>query len=244
MMVSYSVEVSVSLSNVMEKNECVLQWRECEVLLARKRIKNINLRMDRTGNIKVSAPFKIPLSSIHRFLEEKRSWIMRHRERLLAKPTQPLYQYDSGELHWFMGESYPVIFQQHSQRQMVLFHDNQISCYVKDTTKAAKQGLLEQWYRAQMKALLPALIQKWQPIMGVQVAQWGIKIMKTRWGSCNPRQKRIWLNLTLIKKPLVCLEYVLVHEMVHLLEASHNARFYALMSQFMPEWRAYQKQLE
>ena len=237
--------VNVSLSIFMQKSECLLHWQECEVLLARKRIKNINLRIDRMGQIKMSAPYQTPLSSIYCFLEEKRVWIMRHQERLFARSIQPSFQYNSGELHWFMGEAYPVIFQQNSRKQEVLFQGSQISCYVKENTAAAaKHALLYHWYRAEMKALLPALIQKWQLIMDVQVAQWGIKIMKTRWGSCNPRHKRIWLNLNLIKKPLVCLEYVLVHEMVHLSEASHNDRFYALMSRFMPEWRSYQKQLE
>lgn len=97
--------------------------------------------------------------------------------------------------------------------------------------------------KLQMQNLLPDLIQKWQSIMGVEVNQWLIRTMKTRWGSCNPRKKRICLNLHLIHQPLICIEYVVVHELVHLLEASHNHRFYALMNQFMPEWKTYRKLL-
>jgi predicted metal-dependent hydrolase len=95
-----------------------------------------------------------------------------------------------------------------------------------------------------MESLLPGLIARWEQIIGVNVADWGIKKMKTRWGSCNTRARRIWMNLSLIRKPQLCLEYVLVHELVHLLEASHNQRFYALMTQYMPNWREHQLTLE
>lgn len=112
-----------------------------------------------------------------------------------------------------------------------------------DSESNQENRRLQSWHRAEMKALLPQLISKWEPIIGVRVNEWGIKIMKTRWGSCNTRKKRIWLNLILMQKPLICLEYVLVHEMVHLLEASHNQRFYALMSQFMPDWKQHKDTL-
>jgi len=88
------------------------------------------------------------------------------------------------------------------------------------------------------------LIEKWQPIMGVTVQAWGVKQMKTRWGTCNIRARRIWLNLELAKQPPHCLEYIVVHEMVHLLERLHNARFKAFMDQFMPPWRSYKEELK
>ena len=97
--------------------------------------------------------------------------------------------------------------------------------------------------RQEMRALLPTLIQKWEVIIGVRVNEWHIRAMKTRWGTCHPLKKRICLNLHLMQKPLICLEYVIVHELVHLLEASHNQRFYALMTQFMPEWKEYKRLL-
>ena len=97
--------------------------------------------------------------------------------------------------------------------------------------------------RQQMKALLPPLFEKWEAIIGVKASEWGVKAMKTRWGSCNTVKKRIWMNIHLMHKPRICLEYVLVHELVHLLEPSHNQRFYALMTEFMPEWKAHQQLL-
>ena len=107
----------------------------------------------------------------------------------------------------------------------------------------AREAVLYAWYRAWLKAQIPPLIAKWEPVVGVQVAEWGVKRMKTRWGSCNIQARRIWLNLELVKKPPQCLEYVLVHEMVHLLERLHNDRFRAYMDQCMPQWRLYRDEL-
>ncbi|MDI1351398.1 MAG: SprT family zinc-dependent metalloprotease, partial [bacterium] len=127
----------------------------------------------------------------------------------------------------------------------VVLNDQFIYLYVTHhATQAQKQLIIDRWYRHEMSLLLPDLFQHWEKIIGVRVAQWGIKKMKTRWGSCNTRAHRIWLNLNLIQKNSVCLEYVLVHELVHLLEASHNQRFYNLMTRFMPQWRHYQALLE
>jgi predicted metal-dependent hydrolase len=111
------------------------------------------------------------------------------------------------------------------------------------TTKASKEKLLKEWYRTQMKEQVPPLLQKWERIIGVQANDWGIKQMKTKWGACNIEAKRIWLNLELAKKPPICLEYILVHELVHLHERHHNERFIGLMNQFMPKWRLHREEL-
>ena len=101
-----------------------------------------------------------------------------------------------------------------------------------------RRALLERWYRDQLRERIPSLIEKWQPVLGVSVAEWRVKRMRTRWGSCNIRARRIWLSLELARRPLECLEYVVVHEMVHLLEYGHTGRFYGLLDQFLPEWRS------
>ena len=106
-----------------------------------------------------------------------------------------------------------------------------------------REQALTNWYRQQLKAELPKLIQKWERVIGVKTNDWGVKKMKTRWGTCNTQAKRIWLNLELIKKPPHCLEYVVVHELVHLLERGHGDRFQAYMSKFMPDWRTYEHEL-
>jgi len=112
-----------------------------------------------------------------------------------------------------------------------------------DTSAQNRRSVLNEWYRKKLKETVPEIIEKYEKLMGVEVNEFGIKKMKTRWGSCNPKAKRIWLNLELAKKPADCVEYVVVHEIVHLLEPSHNARFVAFMDKYMPKWRFYREEL-
>jgi predicted metal-dependent hydrolase len=112
-----------------------------------------------------------------------------------------------------------------------------------NTTTANRELVLNEWYRDELKKRIPALIAKWEPIIGREVAGWGVKRMKTKWGSCNIPQRRLWLNLELAKKPPECLEYILVHEMVHLLERHHNDAFRAYMDKFLPHWRLHRDAL-
>ncbi|MCC5015053.1 MULTISPECIES: M48 family metallopeptidase [unclassified Legionella] len=214
--------------------------------IIRKPIKNIHLRIyPPHGEVRVSVPLRFSMALIHRQLEAKSAWIHAQRARLTQNPPPPSPRFETGEHHYFLGKSFAFVIHENSQQAKIVIDDRFIHCFTKaDSTVTIREVLLKSWYREQMKAVLPQLLQKWEPIIGVNVNSWGIKLMKTRWGSCNVRAQRIWLNLNLIKKPLACLEYVLVHEMVHLLEASHNKRFHALMTRFMPQWRDYQKQLE
>lgn len=181
------------------KKSTILKLDGFEVALSKKRVKNINLRIDRAGKVTMSVPSYCSLEQIYHFLSVKREWILEHLEQTRSQPI-PL----------------PVPVMSEAQQNE---------------------------YRAQMHAIIPDLIRKWEPILGVTVHEWRSRAMKTRWGSCNTIKKRIWLNLHLMQKPLQCLEYVLVHEMVHLLEASHNRRFHQLMSQFMPQWKQYKRDL-
>jgi predicted metal-dependent hydrolase len=214
--------------------------------ISRKPIKNIHLRIyPPDGQVKVSAPLRLPMDFLHKHLEEKRDWIHAQRARFKAISRPAPLAFESGEQHFYLGKPYTLILHPSQKRMNIILEGESLHCYLKpDLSPLEREQCINSWLRQQMKALLPPLIAKWQPIIGVKITNWGIKIMKTRWGSCNPAKRRIWLNLNLIKKPLICLEYVLVHEMVHLLEASHNKRFYAFMDQFLPQWRAIQNQLE
>lgn len=106
-----------------------------------------------------------------------------------------------------------------------------------DSDSDQRELVLTRWYREQLKLLAAPLLAKWQPILDVQLAAWGVKKMKTKWGSCNPISRRVWLNLELAKKPVVCLEYIIVHELAHLIERNHTDRFLALMDRYLPNWR-------
>ncbi|MFI4962513.1 MAG: M48 family metallopeptidase [Legionellales bacterium] len=214
--------------------------------IIRKRIKNLNLRIyPPHGLVKISVPLGYNEQLIYKHLQDKIPWINTQRQRIQARPFCEGKPLQTGSNLEFLGKNYLLIIEEHHGPSQFQIKDQLIHCFMKPlASPAQKLTLLDNWYRREMGSILPELINHWQAIVGVKVNEWGIKKMKTRWGSCNTRLARIWLNLNLIKKPLVCLEYVLVHELVHLLEASHNRRFYALMTQFMPQWREYQKDLE
>ena len=210
-----------------------------------KPIKHMHLRIyPPDGQVRVSAPLRLSTKHIQRELESKREWLHAQRARLQAQPIANEPTLNSEETHYFLGQAYMLQIIESPDRTHITLNDQTLLMKTSaEANTAEKQEALKRWYQLQMQSLIPALIQKWQPIIGVKVADWGIKPMKTRWGSCNIRTAHICLNLTLIHKPLICMEYVLVHEMIHLLEASHNARFYELMDTFMPDWRAHQKTL-
>lgn len=214
------------------------------VTLQRKRVKNINLRVRYTGEVQLSAPTKMPMSIIHSFLEDKRSWIEKHRHRIQELEQKTPQNLITGEYVNFQGTKYELQLHKTPTKQRIELKGNQVHLFLKSgISQASKELLLMKWYRSQMELCLPPLFNKWQLIMGVTVNKITIKRMKSRWGSCEPIKKHITLNLRLIEKPLICLEYVIVHELVHLFETSHNQRFYALMSHYLPNWKEIKKQL-
>ena len=213
--------------------------------MVRKPIKHMYMRVCSTsGEIRVTAPLKMPLNTIQNHLSSKRDWIHAVRARVARRTKPSPSQMERGEHIPFLGETYPLMIHVHATMNRIMIDERVMHCFTKTADHDDRVKSLHDWYKQQMQALLPGLIQKWQPIIGVSVQAWAIKPMKTRWGSCNVVARRISLNLHLIKMPLQCLEYVLVHEMVHLLEANHSPRFYALMTQFMPSWKMHQKRLE
>lgn len=223
-----------------EQCVCIISIAGFDIHISRKRIKNVILRIDRQGNVKVSAPMRCSLDFIQQFLYKKQDWITTNQARLSQQPLPSSPSFESGEEHLFLGQTYVLKVHEYAEQNSIVMEGNHLCCYVKSqATQEVRRALISHWQRQQMQLLLPELFQKWQATIGVQVNQWVIRAMKTRWGSCNTTKKRICLNLHLIQYPLVCLEYVVVHELVHLLEASHNQRFYALMSTYMPEWKEF-----
>ena len=208
--------------------------------VVRKNIKHLHLAVyPPNGRIRVSVPLRVNDEVVRLAVIARLAWIKRHQARFAAQERQSAREYVSGESHYFQGQRY---------RLNVIYHDGPPSVTIRNRTTldlvvrtgsdaAQRERALLAWYRRELKAAIPPLIARWEPIIGVHAAGWGIRRMKTRWGSCNTTARRIWLNLELIKKPALCLEYVIVHELVHLLERRHNDRFAALMDTFMPQWR-------
>lgn len=216
------------------------------VTLIRKRIKHLNLRIHRTGSVRISAPIDWSLDGIYRFLRDKKNWIEHHRERLLLnRPIESSQSLETGDFVFFLGQRVVLELHQGASKNEARLEQTVLHLYIQSGHPAEKTGdVLNHWYRQQMQQHLPMLCEKWENRIGVHAQTYNIRRMETRWGSCHPIKKNITLNLKLIQKPLICLEYVIVHELVHLLEASHNKRFHALMTQFMPDWRQVKKRLE
>ncbi|MGD8622046.1 MAG: SprT family zinc-dependent metalloprotease [Anaerolineales bacterium] len=215
--------------------------------LERKRVKNVNLTIyPPDGRVRISAPHRMSEKKLHQVIRSKLPWIKRHRTQIKSKAWVKPYKYVSGERHAFMGEVYQLDVIQHDAAPSIEIQaDDKIILRVRRGSRREKrEKVLREWYRAELKKLIPPLIARWEPVIGVEVAEWGVKRMKTRWGSCNTKAHRIWVNLELAKHPIERLEYIVVHEMVHLLEHRHNKRFYAYMDRFLPEWRQHREALK
>ncbi len=212
----------------------------------RKKIKSIRLSVSPPdGRVRLSAPLFLKEEDINSFLASKTEWIKKHRESFVNNPQNKPYNYEDGEEHPYLGNFYRLEVINIKKTARAEFKDEKIILYAGEkTSKAERQKALENFYRKELNKLLPVVIAKWEVKAGVAVNDYGIKKMKTRWGTCNIRAKRIWLNLELAKRPLPVIEYIVLHEIVHLLERGHNKRFKSFMTRFMPEWKEYEKMLK
>lgn len=211
------------------------------VEVVRKDIRNLHLGVyPPDGRVRVAAPLVVSDEAVRLAVIDKLGWIKRQKARFQEQPRQSEREMVSGESHYFLGRRYRLrLHEQNVPPRVALRGLASLDIFVRPgSDREQREALLLRWYREQLRALIPGLLAKWQPILGIEVEYWGIKKMKTKWGSCNVAARRIWFNLELAKKPAECLEYILVHELVHLLERSHNDRFRDLMSQYLPSWQS------
>ena len=171
---------------------------------------------------------------------DKLGWIKRQRAQFARQPRQSEREMVNGESHYFLGQRYRLrVHVQEGKPRVAVRGVASLDLFVRPgTAPDQREAVLLAWHREQLKVLASGLLAQWQPAVGVQVAAWGVKKMKTKWGSCNAEARRIWLNLELAKKPVQCLEYIVVHELVHLLERRHSDQFSALMDRHLPDWRS------
>lgn len=216
------------------------------VEVVRKNIKNLHLGVyPPLGRVRVAAPLAVSDDAVRLAVVGKLGWIKRQRSKFQAQPRQSERRMVSGESHYFMGQRYRLrVVEGNTPMRVTLRGKAAMDIFVRpETSVERREELLHAFYRTELKQLIPALLVKWQPILGVEASAWGIKKMKTKWGTCNITARRIWLNLELAKKPIQCLEYILVHELLHLIERHHNDHFRALMDQHLPQWRTYRDEL-
>jgi predicted metal-dependent hydrolase len=208
--------------------------------VVRKNIKNLHLAVyPPNGRVRVAVPHLVDDEAVRLAVISKLGWIKRQQIKFAEQERQSEREYVSGESHYFQGNRYLLNVVYYDGKPKVAIRNNtKIDLFVRlgsDTVQ--RERVMLAWYRKQLKEAVPLLITNWEAILGVRVSEWGVKQMKTKWGTCNIEASRIWLNLELAKKPIGCLEYIIVHELVHLIERHHNDRFTALMDKHLPSWR-------
>ncbi len=216
-----------------------LQINDLRVDVVRKPVRHSRLSVrPPAGEVRIAVPLRTPEATIRALVLQKLPWIRKHQAAFQARPPAPVLQYEPGETHYYQGQGLRLRVHERPGPAQVVVQAGELHLGLPGPATAAQRAqVLARWRRAQLRALVPQLLAKWEPVVGAQAAAWGIKHMKTRWGTCSIRARRIWLNLELSQWPLACLEYVVVHELVHLHERLHNARFWHLLGQAMPEWR-------
>ncbi|MBO8169197.1 MAG: M48 family metallopeptidase [Thermoanaerobacteraceae bacterium] len=219
---------------------------DIKIDIIKKNIKNLHLSVHPPdGRVRIAAPNSMNDEAIRIFAISKLPWIKKQRSKFQAQERQSKREFVSGESHYYQGVRYLLNVIYTNKKQRVEIRNNKyLDLYVREgSTKEQREKVMMEWYRSQLKSQIPEIIEKWEKRIGVKVDSWGVKLMKTKWGTCNPTAKRIWVNLELAKKNPRCLEYIIVHEMVHLLERHHNERFIAYMDQFLPNWRSIKEEL-
>jgi predicted metal-dependent hydrolase len=216
------------------------------VQVVRKDIKNLHVGVyPPTGRVRVAAPVRLSDETVRLAVVTRLGWIRRQQKGFQRQERQPAREMVSGESHYVQGRRYRLeITEAEGERGVRLRANRRLELRVRPgASREQRERMLNDWYRGLLRDRLPGLISQWEACVGVEVAEWGIRKMKTRWGTCNQAARRIWINLELAKKPVSCLEFIVVHELVHILERHHNDRFRAHMDQLLPHWTATRDQL-
>jgi predicted metal-dependent hydrolase len=215
------------------------------VQVVRKGIKNLHLGVyPPSGRVRVAAPVSVSDNAVRLAVVRNLGWIKRQRARFETQVRQPKRAMAGGETHFFLGRRYRLRVVAGPVRKIVIRNRSVLELQAPPgSTEAQRQLTIQEWYRRELKRRVSPLLAKWQARLGVQASAWGIRRMRTRWGTSNPESGRILLNLELVKKPPRCLEYLIVHELVHFLERHHNDRFVSIMDTHLPRWRMLRAEL-
>jgi len=222
-----------------------IQLGDMAVDVVLKDIKNVHLSVHPpTGRVTIAAPAHMSLDTIRVFAITKLTWIRQQQRKVRQQEREAPREYLDRESHYLWGKRYLLkVFEADRPPTIELKHSRMHLRVRPGTGQIKSQAIVDEWYRVQVKQAAAPLIALWEPRLGVKVERFYVQRMKTKWGSCNHRARTIRLNTDLAKKPPECLEYLIVHELVHILEPTHNARFIALMNHHMPKWRSHQQTL-
>lgn len=213
--------------------------QDMDVKVVLKNIKNIHLSVyPPNGYVTVSAPETMTIETIRSYVVTKLKWIYKQRNKLLSQCRETPREFINRESHYYNGQRYLLkVIENNKPPCVTLSHSEIILSVRTGSSELKKMGVLDNWYRQQLSKSASTLIAQWEKKLSVTLSHFIIRKMKTKWGSCSPRKRSIRLNLELAKKPVECLEYIVVHEMIHLIEPQHNKRFVMLMNKFVPKWR-------
>jgi len=197
------------------------------------------------GKVRLAVPTNVSNETIKLFTISKLGWIKKQQRKFTSQDRQNARNYVNRESHYFFGRKYQLrVIEEEKPMRVKLVGKSRIELHVRpNSTREQREAVLTEWYRAELKDILPSIIGKWESKMGISLNSWGVRQMKTKWGTCNKEAKRILINLELAKKPIQCLEYIIVHELVHLLERKHNDQFMAYMDKYMPNWKGLRSDL-
>ncbi|MEC9357488.1 MAG: SprT family zinc-dependent metalloprotease [Pseudomonadota bacterium] len=213
--------------------------------VAFKKIRNVHLSVHPpTGRISISAPEGMSMDTLRVFAIRKLTWIKQQQGRIRRQEREPPREFLDRESHFVWGRRYLLkLASSRSAPSIELKHRTLLLHAHPDSDRTRKEAALDAWYRRQLRDAASPIIRRWQQTIGVVAHRVYVQRMKTKWGSCNPKARSIRLNSELAKKPPECLEYIIVHELLHLIEPTHNERFIALMDRYMPHWPAHRDRL-
>jgi len=226
-----------------------MQIAGMEVELVRKDIKNLHLAVyPPDGRVRLAAPLEVNPSTLELFVISKLPWIRKQQRRFKQQNRQSPRQYLDRESHYFLGRRYLLrihdINEDHRQPIVVIRNKTYIEMYLRpDSSLDKKDSLMKAFYRAELRKVLEELVPKWEKILGVQSNEVFIKTMRTKWGSCQPETGNILINLEMAKKPAECIEYVVAHELTHLIERTHNDIFQSHLNHYLPNWKSLREEL-
>lgn len=217
----------------------VLDLGGLQVEVTRKAIKHVHLSvLPPDGKVRVAAPQGMALDTLRLFVIARLAWIRAQQRKLQAQERETPREFLNKESHDVWGKRYLLDIRHADAAPAVSVTPRLLRLQVRPGTDPARcEAVLEGWYRQQVRAAVPALLGRWEPRLGVKAGRVFVQRMKTQWSSCTPATGSIRLNTDLARKPPECLEYIVVHELMHLLEPTHNARFSALMDQHLPHWQ-------
>ncbi len=236
----------------LDKNEIIAKLLLMQIVIfnipvevIRKNIKNLHLSvLPPDGRVRVSAPTQLTNEAITMFVRTKLGWIKKQQEKFQQQPRQSERQYVSGETLYVWGKQYFLqVEYSYKGNALTLSGDKAILTVRKESSPKQRESFVNEWYRNLLKQEVAKYLPKWEKTTGLYCSSWQSKYMTTKWGTCNPTSKKIWLNLQLAKKPIECLEYVILHELAHLKVHNHSPEFTAILDKYMPYWREHKRRL-